>query len=40
MISQIELGGIVLEVVKKDIKNIHLSVIRHRVEFEFLRHGK
>ena len=26
MISQIELGGIVLEVVKKDIKNIHLSV--------------
>ena len=26
MVSQIELGGIVLDVVKKDIKNIHLSV--------------
>jgi len=26
MITQIELGGIVLEVVKKDIKNVHLSV--------------
>ena len=26
MVTQIELGGIVLEVVKKDIKNIHLSV--------------
>lgn len=26
MVTQIELGGIVLDVVKKDIKNIHLSV--------------
>ena len=26
MITQIELGGIVLDVIKKDIKNIHLSV--------------
>ena len=26
MLTQIELGGIVLDVVKKDIKNIHLSV--------------
>ena len=26
MVTQIELGGIVLEVVKKDIKNVHLSV--------------
>ncbi len=26
MVTQIELGGIVLEVVKKDIKNLHLSV--------------
>ena len=26
MVTQIELGGIVLDVIKKDIKNIHLSV--------------
>lgn len=26
MVARIELGGIVLEVVKKDIKNVHLSV--------------
>ena len=26
MVTQIDLGGIVLEVVKKDIKNVHLSV--------------
>ena len=26
MVTQIELGGIVLEIVKKDIKNVHLSV--------------
>ena len=26
MVTQIELGGIVLDVVKKDIKNVHLSV--------------
>ena len=26
MVTQIELGGVVLDVVKKDIKNIHLSV--------------
>ena len=26
MVTQIRLGGIVLEVIKKDIKNVHLSV--------------
>ena len=26
MVTQIELGGIVLDVIKKDIKNVHLSV--------------